>query len=611
MKKLLSILLSLALCQTAMAQTSFKGLVGDTQVAPVQEGVTQVPFITWGGDVATFHANGGLETKPESIFGQAGLKLKLVPGDDFVQQVRDYMSGKSPYLRGTIRMCGMASEVLNSDPRTKPVTILQLTFSQGDHMVAREDIKTLNDLNGKKICLQQGGPHLGLVDDALAAARLTWDDVEVEWAADLTASDGSPAEKFRSDPSIAACCVISPDMIGLTGGLEQKGTGAEGTVKGAHVVVSTAQMNRSIVDVYQCRKDYFDANKAEVEKFVVGYLKATEELMVAKKAYSDGQGQSPVYVNALKLTQQIYGPEVLPTIEIDAHGLVLDANFVRIPGNEAFFNDPNNLVGFQAKQDSALALAVKLGYSTQKMGFEPANWDYKKISKLVGVKYVAPVYASGRIKAEVTDFGDDLEDDTIFTFEIKFEPEQIDFPVATYAADFQRFAKASATFGNAAIIIEGHADPTLAIQQFFWAAKAKGLITGTNGSYRFKGQPLDLTNTDAIVQAIQMENLAGQQRRNRSGQIEEIPNPKRTVAAALTLSKSRAEAVKAAIEDYAQQNNLSIDLSQALAHGVGVADPVNPKPSSMAEAKENMRVVFRVVRVAAEALSEDDFNFDE
>jgi outer membrane protein OmpA-like peptidoglycan-associated protein len=449
------------------------------------------------------------------------------------------------------------------------------------------------------------------VDDALAAARLTWDDVEVEWAADLTASDGSPAEKFRSDPSIAACCVISPDMIGLTGGLEQKGTGAEGTVKGAHVVVSTAQMNRSIVDVYQCRKDYFDANKAEVEKFVVGYLKATEELMVAKKAYSDGQGQSPVYVNALKLAQQIYGPEVLPTIEIDAHGLVLDANFVRIPGNEAFFNDPNNLVGFQAKQDSALALAVKLGYSTQKMGFEPANWDYKKISELVGVKYVAPVYASGRIKAEVTDFGDDLEDDTIFTFEIKFEPEQIDFPVATYAADFQRFAKASATFGNAAIIIEGHADPTLAIQQFFWAAKAKGLITGTNGSYRFKGQPLDLTNTDAIVQAIQMENLAGQQRRNRSGQIEEIPDPKRTVAAALTLSKSRAEAVKAAIEDYAQQNNLSIDLSQALAHGVGVADPVNPKPSSMAEAKENMRVVFRVVRVAAEALSEDDFNFDE
>jgi len=610
MKRSLVVLAALAICQPVFGQ-SFKGLVGDTQVAPVQEGVTQVPFITWGGDVATFHANGGLETKPESIYGQAGLKLKLVPGDDFVQQVRDYMSGKSPYLRGTLRMCGMASEVLNSDPSTKPVTILQLTYSQGDHMVAREEIKTLNDLKGKRICLQQGGPHLGLVDDALAATGLTWDDVEIVWAKDLTASDDSPASKFRSDPSIAACCAISPDMIGLTGGLEQKGTGAEGTVKGAHVVVSTAQMNRSIVDVYQCRKDYFEANKAEVEKFVVGYLKATEELMSAKKAYNDGQGQSPIYLNALKLAQQIYGPEVLPTVEIDAHGLVLDANFVRIPGNEAFFNDPNNLVGFQAKQDSALALAVKLGYASQKMGFEAANWDYKKISELVGVKYVAPVYASGRIKAEVTDFGEDLEDDTIFTFEIKFEPEQIDFPVATYAADFQRFAKASATFGNAAIIIEGHADPTLALQHFFWAAKAKGLITGTSGSYRFKGQPLDLSNTDAVVQAVQMENLAGQQRRNRSGQIEEIPDPKRTVAAALTLSKSRAEAVKSAIESYAQQNKLNIDLSQALAHGVGVADPVNPKPTNMTEAKENMRVVFRVVRVAAEALNEADFNFDE
>jgi len=160
-------------------------------------------------------------------------------------------------------------------------------------------------------------------------------------------------------------------------------------------------------------------------------------------------------------------------------------------------------------------------------------------------------------------------------------------------------------------VIEGHSDPTLALQQFFWSAKAKGLITGSSGNYRFKGQPLDLTDTNLIIQAINAENLAGQRRKDsRTGQIMTIPDPRQTVAAALTLSQGRAVAVKKAIEGYAKQNSLTMDLSQAIPKGVGIADPVNPKPTNMGEAKENMRVVFRVVRVSAEALSEDDFNFD-
>ena len=42
-----------------------------------------VPYITWGGDMATFYANGGLVTKPGTIFEKQGLNLKLQPGDDF------------------------------------------------------------------------------------------------------------------------------------------------------------------------------------------------------------------------------------------------------------------------------------------------------------------------------------------------------------------------------------------------------------------------------------------------------------------------------------------------------------------------------------------------
>ncbi len=288
--------LALVLGTTATAQQTFSSLTGPLEVKPVERGDTvNVPFITWGGDAATFLANGGLQTTSDSIYGRSGLKLKLTPGDDFVQQVKDYMSGKSPYLRGTFRMLGQASEVIGKDPRTKPVIVLQLSWSGGDHIVAREGLKTLNDLKraGKKvrIACQQGGPHVGLLYDALAAAQLTNEDVEIVFVDDLTGPNGA-AEKFRSDPAIDACCVITPDMIGLTGGLDSTGTGAEGTVKGAQVLVSTQNMSRSIADVYAVRSDWFKANRDQVEKFVAGYLQATPQVLRLRDDFEKTQRMS-------------------------------------------------------------------------------------------------------------------------------------------------------------------------------------------------------------------------------------------------------------------------------------------------------------------------------
>ena len=119
--------------------------------------------------------------------------MNLTPGDDFIQQVRDYRAGKSPFLRGTFRMMGQASEVLGSDPRTKGVIILQMTWSAGDHMVAREGIKQVTDLKGKTVAVQQGGPHIGMLDDVLKAAQLGWDDITVKFFDALTGT-GSPVE---------------------------------------------------------------------------------------------------------------------------------------------------------------------------------------------------------------------------------------------------------------------------------------------------------------------------------------------------------------------------------------------------------------------------------
>src|SRR5437868_2993778 len=101
---------------------------GDSAKRVKPDAVLDVPFIFWGGDVATFHANGGLETAKDSLFDKQGLKFKLVPGDDFDKQVKDYLANKTPFLRGTMSMLGQVSAELTKKPETTPVVFLQLTW---------------------------------------------------------------------------------------------------------------------------------------------------------------------------------------------------------------------------------------------------------------------------------------------------------------------------------------------------------------------------------------------------------------------------------------------------------------------------------------------------
>ena len=85
-----------------------------SQVGTVRANNTvEVPYISWGGDIATIHANGDANlTKKGSIFDKLGLKVNLTRQDIFSKQVENYMRGKSPYLRGTIGMINQASDLL-------------------------------------------------------------------------------------------------------------------------------------------------------------------------------------------------------------------------------------------------------------------------------------------------------------------------------------------------------------------------------------------------------------------------------------------------------------------------------------------------------------------
>lgn len=607
----LAALAALAMATPAQAG-NFKELVGDVKVGDVKKLDTyDAPFLTWGGDVATFHANGGATTTPDSHFGKLGVKLRCVNGDDFVGQVKKYLAGETPLLRGTVRMIGIAAEVLNQDPRTKPVMFMQLTWSAGDHMVARRGVKTLNDLKGKKIALQQGGPHVGMLDDILHAARLKWSDVTIVWCKDLTGTPDSPAEKFRSDTSIDAALCISPDMVSLCGGLQQKGTGQDKTVKDSRVLVSTAQMSRSIADVYCVRKDFFDANKEWIQKFVSGYLKGCEDIVRLKGDF-EKTGSNADYLKILKLSQTMFGKEVIPVPEADGHGLISDCSYVGLPGNVAFFKDEGNLAGFAAKTESALKLATEQGYASKKGEILNAMLDYdavKSAGSLTAKKEVKRVERFAEMDADDL-FPDDVEarkkaaDKVILNFTVSFQPNQSEFTVAEYKEQFHRAVESATTFGNAAFAIGGHADPTKMISLLVKSGMTKGTIkrTGTSGnySYTYKGKPLDLKDTDMVLKLV------------RSGEFKTdsaAEDPGAILKALEDLSQKRADAVKKAILDYAKAEGHPMDPSQLKTVGVGPREPIVAKPTNKKEYLKNMRVEFRLVKVAPEAVKKSDFDF--
>lgn len=585
----------------------FRASIGSPAIGPVSKSKQlQLPYITWGGDVATFHANGGLQTTQGSIFAQQGLSFDMQPADDFAQQIKDYMSGKSPFLRGTFRMMGLASEIIGKDPRTKGVVILQMTWSAGDHLVARQGLKTLSDLKGKTIAIQQGGPHVGMLDDILKTAQLSWSDIRLIWAKDLTGSSDSPAEILRNNPAVDACFAITPDMLGLCGGIDATGTGAEGTIQGAHVLVSTAELSRSIADVYVCRKDFFDANRDLIDKFVAGYLKGCEELIDLKNKYE--AGGSAEYERILTMAQNIYGKEVIPVLE-EGHGLVSDCTFALYPGNVNFFTQQGNLTGFESFQQSALNLAVSQGYAKEKMGLLPSGLNYQSDRFL---KYLTKttMERGERFRAEAVleeiellSSGGELDEKTILSFTINFEPNQTGFSAVQYGAEFQRVIESSQRFGNAVIAIRGHSDPTKTLLDLIKAGSQKGILkrSGSSGNYRYslRGRPLDLEATRDLVSLIEAGSFDG----------ASDHNPRETMQAALNLSKQRAVEVLKAITDYASSKGVEMDASQIQPVGVGIREPFVAKPSNLSEAKQNMRVEFRIIRVPAEATNASDFDF--
>jgi ABC-type nitrate/sulfonate/bicarbonate transport system substrate-binding protein len=546
-----------ALAQGQFIQSPPLAQTVTTPVGAVAPGPTQVPIITWGGDIATVLANGNAKaTSKTSIFGKLGLNLRLAREDVFAKQLESYLSGRSPYLRGTLGMVNMAAEAANKDPRTKPIVVYQLTWSAGgDALVVKGSIKTTKDLRGKTVAVQAYGPHVDYLSKILADAGLTPKDVTIRWTSDLTGSAKSPAAALQN-PAVDAALVIIPDALALTSS-GTVGTGAEDSVKGARILLSTKTANRIIADVYAVRSDFFESNRAEVEKFVQGLIQGEDALrkLVANKASRAAEFKDTMSAAARELLDS-------PQAISDTEGMYRDAEFVGVAGNAAFFAKADNPRSFAALNKEIQTAFSALGLVAKAAPLDPAGWDYRRLgagadvatapeARRFDAEKVATMVARKQSQGK-------LQEGELFSFEVFFKPNQDKFTADLYGDAFKKVANLAATYGGAIITVEGHSDPMAYLR-----AKRDG-------------------SPDVVLG--------------------------RTQQSAKNLSLSRAIAVRDSLIAYAKSQGVSLDPTQFAVVGHGITQPKTGicgsdpcAPKTEAEWQSNMRVEFRILQVEAEA----------
>ncbi|MGH8676138.1 MAG: ABC transporter substrate-binding protein, partial [Burkholderiales bacterium] len=476
--------------------------------------------------------------------------------DVFAKQLEAYLSGRSPYLRGTLGMLNMATEAAARDSRTRPIVIYQLTWSAGgDALVVKGSIKTTRDLRGKTVAVQAYGPHVDYLSKILADAGLTPKDVNLRWTSDLTGSAKSPAAALQN-PAVDAALVIIPDALALTSS-GTVGTGAEDSVKGARILLSTKTANRIIADVYAVRSDYFESNRAEVEKFVQGLLQGEEAL---RKLVANKQSRAAEFKDVMSAAAR----ELLdsPQAISDTEGMYRDAEFPGVAGNAAFFGKAENPRGFATLNKEIQTAFATLGLVGRAAPLEHAGWDYRKLgagadvaaapeARRFDAEKVATMVARKQSQGK-------LQEGELFSFEVFFKPNQDKFTSDLYGDAFKRVTGLAATYGGAIITVEGHSDPMAYLR-----AKRDGA-------------------PDVVLG--------------------------RTQQSAKNLSLSRAIAVRDSLIAYAKAQGVSLDPTQFAVVGHGITQPKTGicgsdpcPPKSEAEWQSNIRVEFRILQVEAEA----------
>jgi NitT/TauT family transport system substrate-binding protein len=415
----------------------------------LQNETVRMALNVWAGWAPIVYANEGFKAKKLWTTPKGKkFKLDLILIDDPVAMRDAYASGNVHIGWATVDMLPLLLEELKKDSRTMPRVFQQVDWSNGgDGIVGRGGITNVAQLRGKTVVLAQNSPSQYFVLNALINGGVQPAEVTFKYTADAFQA----AAAFAADKSIAAAVSWAPDIYNLA------------KVKGNSLVVTTADANRLIADVWFARADFAKDNPDITEALVRGFLDAVDAL--------DAQ-EAKVQVS--KWMAEGYN---LPPA--DALGMLGDAHWTNYAENRDFFLNQNNPTNFERTWDTANYLYKRIGKVTEKVAWNQVV-DFSIIQRLGSeAKYAKSVnkyqvqFAAKTVSEIKAESGEILTKTVVVHFfpnssdlkhkvlrqvgdksvEELYDPN-IDFVI-------EEIGKMSGQFGAARIVIEGHTDASM------------------------------------------------------------------------------------------------------------------------------------------------------
>jgi ABC-type nitrate/sulfonate/bicarbonate transport system substrate-binding protein/outer membrane protein OmpA-like peptidoglycan-associated protein len=429
---------------------------GEGKFKPLSETDNTVRFAlnVWAGWGPIIFANDGF--KPGKAWKTPDgkeFKLELVLIDNPVTMRDTYAAGQIHIGWATLDMLPLFLEGFvdsQGQPRDSnymPRVYQQVDWSNGgDGIVVREAIKTVRDLRDKTMVLAQNSPSHYFALNMLVSGGVQPADVKMVFTDDaFQAAAAFNAQKEALDAVVS----WAPDIYSLA------------EARGNRMLVTTADANKLIADVWFARADFAAAHPGIIEALVRGIFDGMEALKKDENKTKCAELMASGYNIPASETIKMFG---------DAHSTNWAENY-------QFFLNQNNPANFEQVWSRAYYLYRKIGSITHR----PVPFDQvmdfsiiEKLGKEDKYKSQKDEYKTNLAPRAVTQIEAESDEILANTITVHFYPNSYDpFKKITKDVDgkttevlydpnvdlvLKDAGALAAQFGGARIIIEGHTD---------------------------------------------------------------------------------------------------------------------------------------------------------
>lgn len=258
----------------------FKGKTEDEMYAVAEqiekeEGTINISLDEWIGWKSIIDANGGLKTQKGSIYDDLGLKVNISVINDAAQSSNALIKGDLDAAGYTVnRYAFLFNKFQENNVNTKMAFVTN-SSNGGDGIIAKKDIKRVEDLVGKKVGVPRFSEAQTLVEWLLQKSSLTDAQVaEIRNNMVLFDTPDDTAKAFFAG-ELDAAATWQPYLD------QAKSLGD------SHVLFDTTNATNIVLDGLVFREDFIANNRDTVSKLLEGALQAESLYKTDAKAISN------------------------------------------------------------------------------------------------------------------------------------------------------------------------------------------------------------------------------------------------------------------------------------------------------------------------------------